>query len=204
MNISGKVKLINETKEYGSNGFRKREIVLTTQEQYPQNIMVEFIQDRCEILDSFSVGDFVKIDINLRGREWVNKDGETKYFNSIQGWRIEKTQNQLEAKGDLNGAIASYQAAVDIEDQNNYTEPPDWPQPIRHYLGAALLEAGRAEEAEQVYLRDLRWNQNNGWSLYGLHQALLAQGKNADAEQVKAQYESAWRYAEMDLTRSRL
>ena len=110
----------------------------------------------------------------------------------------------LEAKGDIDAAIASYQAAVDIEDQNNYTEPPDWPQPIRHYLGAALLQAGRAEEAEKVYLRDLRWNQNNGWSLYGLHQALLAQGKNADAERVKAQYESAWRYAEMDLTRSRL
>ena len=90
MNISGIIKLINETKEYGSNGFKKRELVVTTQEQYPQNILVEFIQDRCEILDSFNVGEFVKIDINLRGREWVNKDGETKYFNSIQGWRIEK------------------------------------------------------------------------------------------------------------------
>ena len=89
MNISGIIKLISETKEYGSNGFKKRELVVTTQEQYSQNIMVEFIQDRCEILDSFSVGDFVKIDINLRGREWVNKDGETKYFNSIQGWRID-------------------------------------------------------------------------------------------------------------------
>lgn len=96
MNISGIIKLINETKEYGSNGFKKRELVVTTQEQYPQNILVEFIQDRCEILDSFNVGEFVKIDINLRGREWVNKDGETKYFNSIQGWRIEKTQNQIE------------------------------------------------------------------------------------------------------------
>tara|TARA_B100000963_G_scaffold46429_1_gene34762 strand:- start:24265 stop:24633 length:369 start_codon:yes stop_codon:yes gene_type:complete len=96
MNISGIIKLINETKEYGSNGFRKRELVLTTQEQYPQSIMVEFIQDRCELLDTFNVGDFVKIDINLRGREWVNKDGETKYFNSIQGWRIEKTQNDSE------------------------------------------------------------------------------------------------------------
>ena len=94
MNISGIIKLINETKEYGSNGFKKRELVVTTQEQYPQNILVEFIQDRCEILDSFNVGEFVKIDINLRGREWVNKEGETKYFNSIQGWRIEKTQNQ--------------------------------------------------------------------------------------------------------------
>ena len=63
MNISGKVKLINETKEYGSNGFRKREIVLTTQEQYPQNILVEFIQDRTNLLDAFNVGDLVKIDI---------------------------------------------------------------------------------------------------------------------------------------------
>ena len=53
MNISGKVKLINETKEYGSNGFRKREIVLTTQEQYPQNILVEFIQDRTDLLDAY-------------------------------------------------------------------------------------------------------------------------------------------------------
>ncbi len=94
MNISGIIKLINETKEYGSNGFKKREIVVTTQEQYPQNIMVEFIQDRCELLDAFNTGDFVKVDINLRGREWVNKDGETKYFNSIQGWRIEKTQQE--------------------------------------------------------------------------------------------------------------
>ena len=83
MNISGKVKLINETKEYGSNGFRKRELVVTTQEQYPQNILVEFVQDRCEILDSFQVGELVKIDINIRGREWTNKDNEVKYFNSM-------------------------------------------------------------------------------------------------------------------------
>ena len=88
MNISGKVKLINETKEYGSNGFRKREIVLTTQEQYPQNILVEFIQDRTNLLDAFNVGDLVKIDINLRGREWTNDKGEIKYFNSIQGWLL--------------------------------------------------------------------------------------------------------------------
>ena len=54
MNISGIIKLINETKEYGSNGFKKREIEITTQEQYPQNIMVEFIHDRCELLDAFN------------------------------------------------------------------------------------------------------------------------------------------------------
>ena len=95
MNISGKIKLINETKEYGSNGFRKRELVVTTQEQYPQNILVEFVQDRCEILDSFQVGELVKIDINIRGREWTNKDNEVKYFNSIQGWRIESIDEQV-------------------------------------------------------------------------------------------------------------
>ena len=73
MNISGKIKLISETKEYGSNGFRKREIVITTQEQYPQNILIEFIQDRTSLLDTFQADDFVKIDINLRGREWTNQ-----------------------------------------------------------------------------------------------------------------------------------
>jgi hypothetical protein len=98
MNISVKVKLINETKEYGSNGFRKREIVLTTQEQYPQNILVEFIQDRTNLLDAFNVGDLVKIDINLRGREWTNDKGEIKYFNSIQGWRIEKVEDDFESQ----------------------------------------------------------------------------------------------------------
>ena len=59
MNISGKIKLIGETKEYGSNGFRKREVVITTQEQYPQNILIEFIQDRTSLLDSFQADDFV-------------------------------------------------------------------------------------------------------------------------------------------------
>ena len=95
MNISGKIKLIGETKEYGSNGFRKRELVVTTQEQYPQNILVEFIQDKCEILNSYQVGEIVKIDINIRGREWTNKDNELKYFNSIQGWRIESLDDQV-------------------------------------------------------------------------------------------------------------
>ena len=98
MNISGKIKLIGETKEYGSNGFRKRELVVTTQEQYPQYILVEFIQDKCEILNSYQVGEIVKIDINIRGREWTNKDNELKYFNSIQGWRIEKIEEGYDAQ----------------------------------------------------------------------------------------------------------
>ncbi len=90
MEIQGKVKMIDETKTYGSNGFRKRELVVTTEEQYPQHIMIEFVQDKTDLLDVFKEGDTVKVSINLRGREWVNPQGETKYFNSIQGWRIEK------------------------------------------------------------------------------------------------------------------
>ena len=90
MEIAGKIKWIDETKTYGTNGFRKREVVVTTEEQYPQHILVEFIQDKCELLNAHQVGQFVKIGINLRGREWVNPQGETKYFNSVQGWRIEE------------------------------------------------------------------------------------------------------------------
>ena len=90
--VLGKIKLLGEIKTYGDNGFRKREVVITTQEQYPQHLLIEFIQDRCELLDSFNVGENVKISINLRGREWENPEGEIKHFNSIHGWRIEKEE----------------------------------------------------------------------------------------------------------------
>ena len=65
MEIIGKIKWIDETKEYGSNGFKKRELVVTTEEQYPQHILVEFIQDKCEILNSFQIGNNVKIGIPI-------------------------------------------------------------------------------------------------------------------------------------------
>ena len=106
------------------------------------------------------------------------------------------------ARGDLEGAIKDFETAVALEDLNNYTEPPDWAQPIRHYLGATLLEAGRPEEAEAVYRRDLRWNHNNGWSLFGLQQALAAQDRNAEAEQVENEFIKAWGYADVTLTGS--
>lgn len=92
MEVTGRVKMIDQTKEVGSAGFRKRDIVVTTDEQYPQHILVQFVQDKCELLNNYQVGDQVKIDINLRGREWTNPQGETVYFNTIQGWRIGKVQ----------------------------------------------------------------------------------------------------------------
>jgi translation initiation factor IF-3 len=94
MEIIGKIKVLNETQSIGDKGFRKREVVITTQEQYPQHILVEFTQDKCELLNDYCLGQEVKISLNLRGREWVNPEGITKYFNSIQGWRIEPIENQ--------------------------------------------------------------------------------------------------------------
>ena len=92
MEVLGKIKLINETQTFGASGFRKRELVVTTNEQYPQMIMIEFVQDKCDLLNTYQVGQDVKVSINLRGREWINPEGVAKYFNSIQGWRIEVQQ----------------------------------------------------------------------------------------------------------------
>lgn len=87
MQITGRIKMIGQTQEV-SQSFRKRELVVTTDEQYAQHILIEFHQDKCEVLNGYQVGQQVTIDLNLRGREWVNPQGETKYFNTIQGWRI--------------------------------------------------------------------------------------------------------------------
>ena len=124
MDISGKIKLINETKEYGSNGFRKREVVVTTEEQYPQDLLIEFIQDKCDIIDSYKVGQSVKVDINLRGREWESPQGEIKYFNSIQGWRIEKL-SESELTDDIPPVPNS--DSFDQPKESNNDEPDDLP-----------------------------------------------------------------------------
>ena len=123
MEVLGTIKLIDETKTYGSNGFRKRELVLTTEEQYPQHLLIEFIQDKTDLLNTFSVGQKVRININLRGREWTNPQGEIKYFNSIQGWRIET----LEQDGQGEAAPAPPLEAFEPADDLNEEEYDDLP-----------------------------------------------------------------------------
>lgn len=93
MEVSGKVKTILEQQTFGS-GFTKRELVLTTEEQYPQHLLIEFVQEKVALLSDLNVNDKITVNINLRGREWQAPDGTIKYFNSIQGWRINKTTEQ--------------------------------------------------------------------------------------------------------------
>lgn len=89
MELTGTIKRIGE-KETFASGFEKRELVISTEEQYPQPIAIDFLQDKISLLDNVSEGEKVKVGINLRGREWTSPNGEVKCFNSIVGWRIEK------------------------------------------------------------------------------------------------------------------
>ena len=88
MEVVGIIKVLGATQEIGAKGFKKREVVVTTADQYPQDIMIEFTQDKVDLLNEFMLGSSVTISINLRGREWINPQGEAKYFNSLQGWKI--------------------------------------------------------------------------------------------------------------------
>ena len=93
MEVQGSIKVIGEVQEISAT-FKKRELVVSTDEQYPQTLSIEFIQDKTDLLNKFEVGQNVKVGINLRGREWENpQTKEIKYFNSIQGWRIELLEN---------------------------------------------------------------------------------------------------------------
>lgn len=114
--IEGRIKLIGETQLIGAKGFKKRELVVTTDEEYPQHIMVEFINDKTDLLDRFQVGQQVTVGINLRGREWINPQGEAKYFNGIQGWRIKSL-------ADVNLIPADINAPVDLSEE----DPNDLP-----------------------------------------------------------------------------
>lgn len=100
-------------------------------------------------------------------------------------------------------AIKSLTDAVKLEEELPYTEPPFWPIPIRHYLGAVLLKAGQPGKAEAVYLADLAKNPRNGWAQFGLMQSLRAQRKGREADAMEEQWKLAWEHADVTLTASR-
>lgn len=89
MEVTGKIKALGETQVVGSSGtFKKRTLVVSTDEQYIQHIPIDFVQDKCDILDKYKIGDSVKVSINIRGNEYNDK-----YYCSLNGWRIEKVEN---------------------------------------------------------------------------------------------------------------
>lgn len=87
MKLEGQLKKKFETQNITSS-FQKREFVITTQEQYPQDILLELTQDKVVLLDKYNEGDLISVDINVRGREWINPEGVAKYFNTLQAWSI--------------------------------------------------------------------------------------------------------------------
>jgi tetratricopeptide (TPR) repeat protein len=99
-------------------------------------------------------------------------------------------------------AISALRVAVEREESLHYTEPPNWIFPVRHALGATLLDAGRYADAETVYREDLKKYPENGWSLYGLGRSLRLQGKAAEASAVAVRFQKAWEYADVKLTAS--
>jgi tetratricopeptide (TPR) repeat protein len=105
--------------------------------------------------------------------------------------------------GDLPTAITDFTKARDMEEALPYTEPPYWHQPTSHLLGAALLQAGRAKEAEEVYRRSLSFYRLDGWALFGLAQAQDALGDRAGAAVTRKAFKTAWQLADVKLTASR-
>jgi single-stranded DNA-binding protein len=116
MNVSGKIKVINPEQQVSAS-FRKREMVVATEEQYPQFISINFVQDKCDLLNSYQVGEAVSVSINLKGREWTNPQGEVKYFNDIQGWKIERLQSQAPSQN-----MPPIPAAEAFEPATNFNE----------------------------------------------------------------------------------
>lgn len=89
MELTGTVKKVGELQTFASD-FKKVDLIISTEEQYPQPISIEFLQEKSDLPQAYKEGDKVKVSINLRGREWTSPDNVVKYFNSIVGWRIEK------------------------------------------------------------------------------------------------------------------
>ena len=150
-----------------------------------------------------------KLDRALLSQMIANKELEAIDKNGVPGTHIAQLGLAVldgeiaRVSGDLTTAIRHFREAAELERTIPYTEPPYWYQPVSHILGAALLAAKKPSEAEAVYRESLKSYRIDGWALFGLAQALEAQGKHAEAETVKAEFARAWQLADTKLTSSR-
>lgn len=125
MEIQGRIKVIFAPESVGQNGFQKRDLVITTEEQYPSDIIIQFTQSKCALLDNLQVGQRVNVHFNLQGREWISPQGEVKYFNTVLGWKIEliQTTNVAQHTQQYQQAPQGYAQAP-----QGYTPPAQVPQ----------------------------------------------------------------------------
>jgi tetratricopeptide (TPR) repeat protein len=128
------------------------------------------------------------------------KFGEMNLAHDVFGVATHVAEARIAAaKGQKDKVVLHFEQAVELQDKLNYDEPADWYYPVRESLGAALLVNGKAAQAEEVFRVDLVQNPRNPRSLYGLQQALEAQGKKSDAAWVEGQFVEAWKNADVKL-----
>lgn len=145
MEIQGRIKTIFATETVGQNGFQKRDLVITTDGQYPQDIIIQFTQGNCALLDNLQVGQIVKIHFNLQGREWTNPQGEVKYFNTVLGWKIELIQTTNVAQNQYQQPMQQYQQPPQgyAPPQQAQAYPPQQGQP-QYQQGQMFNQYGQA------------------------------------------------------------
>ena len=134
MEIQGRIKTIFATETVGQNGFQKRDLVITTDGQYPQDIIIQFAQGNCALLDNLQIGRIVKVHFNLQGREWTSPQGEVKYFNTVVGWKIEVVQPMQQYQQPMQ----QYQQAP-----QGYVQQPQYAQPAYPPQGQPQYQQGQ-------------------------------------------------------------
>ena len=132
MNVSGKIHLIGQTETVGNNGFTKRQIVVETSEQYPQKVAIDFVKDKCSILDSYKVGQEVTVDVNVRGSEYNGK-----FYVNLQGWKINALSNETRE-------LFTYVEVREVDEYLNNKED-------KYYLSLKKAER-KAKKDIQTYL----------------------------------------------------
>ena len=150
MEIQGRIKQIFATESVGANGFQKRDLVITTEEQYPSDIIIQFTQSKCALLDNLQVGQRVKVHFNLQGREWTSPQGDVKYFNTVVGWKIEliQTTNVTQHTQQYQQAPQGYpQQPQYAPSQQAQAYPPQQGQP-QYQQGTMFNNMGQAPAQE--------------------------------------------------------
>jgi hypothetical protein len=105
MKVTGKIHFVSALKT-GSEKFKSKDVVLLTDDKYPQYITIQLTQDKTGLLTEQNIGEIVEVSINLRGRKWESPTGEIKYFNTIEGWQINAVQSEVESEVENKGREA--------------------------------------------------------------------------------------------------